>query len=323
MIGTLVVLGLLAVGAEAAPAEAGDDPALTIEPCVDVDEATVRGVMELELRDARARGAMLPTSVSVRCVDAGQEIRVEPWDAPEPVGLRTIQLSPGEDAAAPAARQARSRELALAVAELIRRRQISPPAPPATPPPTPPPPAVPALVVASTQPAETGRWQLGILTTYDSFGGGQRFVGGDLFAAARLGRWFVAELGAGGRVGADQPLPGGLLHARAATVGVATGIRLWPQRQIGLALMLRAQEYLVQYAAEASGDSGTRTTLLGAFVLAAESRLTVALARHFALEATAAVGFPPRGIVVRIQGTESHSMSGLFVSGSLAGVLTF
>jgi hypothetical protein len=179
------------------------------------------------------------------------------------------------------------------------------------------------LVVSPAQPAEAGRWQLGILSTYDYFAGGQKFAGGDLFAAARLGRWFVAELRAGGRVGADQPLPGGRLSARAATVGAAAGIRFWPERPIGLAMMVRAQEYLVQFGAEASGDSAARTALLGAFVLAAEPRLIVVLARHFELEATAAVGFPPHGIVIRIQGIESQSMSGLLLSGSLAGVLTF
>jgi hypothetical protein len=323
LIGTVIALRLLAMSTEGAPAVVDEEPVLTLDPCVEVDETTVREVMELELWDARPRNAKLPTSVSVRCVGDAQEIRVESRSAPEQDEVRAIQLSSVADAAAPAARQARSRELALAIAELIRRREIAPPAPPATPPPPPPPPVVPALVVSPAQPAEAGRWQLGILTTYDYFGGGQRFIGGDLFTAARLGRWFVAELRAGGRVGADQPLPGGRLSARAATVGAAAGIRFWPERLIGFELMLRAQEYLVQFRAEASGDSAARTALLGAFVLAAEPRLIVALARHFELEATAAVGLPPRGIVVRIQGTDRQSMSGLVLSGSLAGVLTF
>jgi hypothetical protein len=87
--------------------------------------------------------------------------------------------------------------------------------------------------------------------------------------------------------------------------------------------MLRAQEYLVQFRAEAPGQDGARTALLGAFVLAAEPRFIVALTRRFALEAGPAVGFPPRGIVVRTQGTQTQSVSGLLLSASLVGVLTF
>jgi hypothetical protein len=305
----------------------GEEPVLTIDPCVEVDEATVREVMDLELGDAGGRDETLPTSVSVRCVDDEQEIRAEPWASSEPGGIRTIRLSHAADAADPVARAARSRELALAIAEIIRRRGIAPARPRETPTPSPlPAPAVPMVAVSPAQPAETppGRWQIGISPTYDDFAGGQSLAGGDLFMASRLGRWLLAEVRAGGRVAAEQPLPGGHLSARAATVGVAAGVLFWPEsRPLGVALMLRAQEYLVQFRADASGEGGTHTALLGAFVLAAEPRLIVALTRRCALEATAAVGFPPRGIVVRTQGIQTHSVSGLVLSAGLAGVLRF
>jgi hypothetical protein len=323
----VLALQLLAVTTDGAPAVLGEEPVLTIDPCVEVDEATVREVMGIELGDARGRDAMFPASVSVRCVGDGQEIRAEPWASSEPGGIRTVQLSPAADAAGPVARAARSRELALAIAEIIRRRGIPLAPPHETPTPAPLPVlAAPVVVVAPAQPSggSPGRWQLGVSPTYDYFAGGQSLAGGDLFMAARLGRWLLAEVRAGGRIAAEQPLSNGYLSSRAATVGLAAGILFWPaSRPLGAALMLRAQEYLVQFRADTSGDAGTRTALLGAFVLAAEPRVIVALTRRFALQATAAVGFPPRGIVVRTQGIQARSMSGLVLSASLAGVLTF
>lgn len=322
MIGTIIFLGILAAGTDA-PRELGEEPVLSVDPCVEVDQTTVLEVMDLELRDARARNLTLPSSVRVRCVGETQEIRLGSGPSREDDEVRTIHLAPVADAAAPAARQARSRELALAIAELIRRREITAPALPVTPTPLPPQPAVPALVAPPAQSTEVGRWQLGILSTYEHFAGGQEFIGGDLFVTSRLGHRLLAELGAGVRAGEGQTLPDGRLSVRAATVGAAVGVLLWPEtRPVGLAMMVRAQEYLVQFRAEGSGEGGMRTALLGAFVLAAEPRLFVAVARHFALEATAAVGFPVRGIAVRTRGAETRSVSGLLLSGSLAGVLT-
>jgi hypothetical protein len=315
--GTVIALWLLAAGIDAATTEVDEGPALTIDPCVDVDAAKV---MDLELRDARAHNASLPASVSVRCVGEGQEIRIEPSSSPEEEGVRTIELPLVADDAAPAAHQARSRELALAIAELIRRLAAPPPPPP------PPPPPIPALVVSPTRPPERSpaRWQLGILPTFEYFTGGQKFAGGDLSVAARLHRWFFAELRAGGRVGSDQPLPGGRLTAWATTVGAAAGlVFLTDNHPVGGTIALRAQEYLVAFRTEELGQDGSQTARLGAFVLAAEPRLLVALTRRFSMEAAAAVGFTPHGIVVRTQGMEKQSTSGLLVSGSLGAVLTF
>jgi hypothetical protein len=348
LIGTAVALALFALGTGEMSAAGDQPPALTIDPCVAVDEATVRQVMELELRGARS----LPTSVTVRCIDGAQEIRIRRRTSREGENVRTIQLVPLMDDDAPAAYQARSRELALAIAELVRRQDGAPPPEPPAPPPAPPaapaPPAPPALplappapsppvppppaeasVVAASAPAEVDsprrRWQVGILSTLEYFSGGQKLAGGDLFLAARLGRWFLAELRVGGRLGiGDEPLPGGQLTARAGSAAGAVGINLWtPRRTLGAAFVLRGQGYLVQFRADGSNVPGTRTALLGAVALAAEPRLMVALRQWLYLEAAAAVGFLPRGITVRIQGAESRSVSGLFVSGSLGGGLTF
>jgi hypothetical protein len=322
--GEAVALALFALGTVEMPAAGDQRSTLTIDPCVRVDEATVRQLMELELRGTRS----LPASVTVRCIDGAQEIRVQPRVAPDREEVRTIQLVYLVDEDAPAARQARSRELALAIAELVRSQDSGPAPPPElAPPPEPPasPPPAAASLAAASAPAKVRRperrWQLGILSTVDYFSGGQKLSGGDLFLAARAGRWFLAELRLGGRLGiGDEPLPGGHLTARAGAAAVAVGGGLWTtKRTLGTAFVLRGQGYLVQFRAEGTSVPEARTALLGAVVLAAEPRLMVAVGQWLYLEAAAAVGLLPRGIAVRIQGAESRSLSGVFVSGNLGG----
>jgi hypothetical protein len=325
----VIALGLLALAADVAVPPVGQGSSLTIDPCVEVDEATVREVMDLELGGVHGDDETRPAAVFVGCVADGQEIRIEPWASSQPGGARIIRLSPA-DGTLPVARAARSRELALAIAEIIRRRATAPAPPPEAVPPSAPsvpatpsvsaPPAHPTRPTEETQP---DRWQLGVSPTYDYFDGGKRLAGGDLFMGARLGRWLLAEVRAGGRIAAEQAVPGGSLSAHATTVGVAIGVLFWPaSRRGGAALMLRAQEYWVQFRLGLD-DGRTHTSLLGALALAAEPRLIVALTHRWALAATAGIGFLPHGIIVRTQGVQTQSVSGLVLSASLAGVFTF
>jgi hypothetical protein len=322
--GTLLALSLVLLGVDdQTPAVVAEAPSLTIDACIAVDQATVRQVMELEISDAR----LLPASVSVRCVAGAQEIRIQRSDALDQEDVRTIHMVPVADGDTPAERQARSRELALAIAEFVRR-----PGPAARPPenlpaPVPPSPVpVPVLAITSTPATEApeGRWQLGILWTFEHFSRGQGLMGADLFVASRLGRWYLAELHIGGRQGGDQTLADERLTTRAAAVAAAAGVSLWSKRRVfGGALMLRAQGYLVQFRFGSSGEGRLETANLGAFALALEPRLMVALTRRFSLQASAAAGLVPRGITVRIQGVETQSMSGVAVSANLAGVFNF
>ena len=157
---------------------------LAIDPCVGADEETVRKLLDLELRGNPVGTATMPESVTVRCVEGAEEIRVSPWAALGPEGVRTIQL-PSRDDADPAARQGRSRELALAIAELIRRLETNHPAALPQAPvraqgssagtavvPTPPP--------AQVQARGQDRWQVGAAWAGEAFGGGARLMGGDV-----------------------------------------------------------------------------------------------------------------------------------------------
>ena len=173
--GTLLALSLVLMGGDdQTPAVVTEGPALAIDACIAVDQATVRQVMELEIPDAR----LLPASVSVRCVDGAQEIRIRRSDLLDQEDVRTIHIAPTADDDTPAERQARSRELALAIAEFVRWPGPSARAPQNPPAPLPPPPApVPAPAIATASDVPEGRWQLGILCAFEHFSRGQNLMG--------------------------------------------------------------------------------------------------------------------------------------------------
>jgi hypothetical protein len=324
LIASALALVLFAMHGKAIADAAEETPAVELDRCLNVDEVVVRNLVALELRDVHAANGTASLSVGVRCTDGGQEIRVEPWASRGEDGIRAIDL-PATDNADPAAHEARSRELALAIAELIRRLQITHPL--ASQPPRPPPAAtnsVNIVVPATPHDGSGGRWRLGAQSSFESFAGGQRLAGGDLFVAVRIGPWILADVRIGGRLGGEGGSPSVPLTARAGTATLAGGLNLSSsQRAIGGALFVRAQGYLVEYRAELSGDPELRTLVLGAFVVALEPRLFVAVNRHVSLTAAVAAGAPVHGIVVRTQGTEAGSLSGLLLSSNLGAVITF
>jgi hypothetical protein len=299
------------------------NPVLDIDACVEVDDASVENLVDLELRDARRGERDAPISVGVRCLEDAQEIRVEPWASQGADGIRTIAL-PAADDADPAAREARSRELALAIAELIRRLEITRPLHPR---PQPPPPPPPVPVIVSTPPTAEeprGRWQLAALSSFEAFTGGQKLAGGDIAVAVAIGRLLLTEVRLGGRLVDAETPPLARLTGRAGTAALAAGPNVWSrQRTVGFALMLRAQGYAIEYRAESPGEGGSRTSRLGALTVAVEPRLLVALSPRISLAAAVGVGVPLHGIVVRAQGTETDSLTGVVVCANLGAALTF
>ena len=325
-----VVVALFAARDEPIPNTAERNPALALDPCVDVDESAVRDLIDLELSGARGRNVTVPISVVVRCIDGATEMRVEPWASLGYQAARTIDL-PTTALADPAAQQARSRELALAIAELIRRLEITHPLPsqqqvqPQQDQQQPPPRALPPVVASSPPLSDRpgGRWQLALVSSFDYFTGGQWLAGGDVSGAAPIGRWFLVELRLGGRLADGETLPGARLTARAGTAAAGAGVNHWSRhRSVGLALMFRAQGYGVEYRVESPGG-GSRSALLGAFVVVVEPRLLIAITPRVFLTAAVAAGVPLHGVIVRAQGAETESLSGLALSGNLGVVLTF
>lgn len=322
MTGSIVALVLFAVGSEAIPDAIEHSLPLDIDPCVGVDASALRNLVELELRDSRAGHVAVPVSVGVRCVDDAQEIRVEPWASRGDDGIRTIELPAAADADS-AAQEARSRELALAIAELVRRLEITRPLAPA-PPPSPPPGSPPVVIPVTPPPPEVtpGRPQLALLSSFDAFTGGQKLAGGDVCVAAPIGRWLVAEVRIGGRILTGATSPAGLT-ARAGTAAVAAGLNFSSRRPVGYVLMLRAQGYAIDYRLDPAADGGARTARLGAFVAVLESRLLLAVTYRLSVAAAVAAGLPIHGIVVRSQGAMTESLTGLALSAHLGAMVTF
>ncbi len=201
--------------------------------------------------------------------------------------------------------------------------------PPAQLPPSPQPLAPVSVAASATSPARPAAgpgpsWHVGVRSSFDYFSGGMALVGGDIFVASSWGRWFVAEVGAGGRVGADEPLSSGQLTTYAATVAAAAGLELASRcRLAGSAVVVQAQAYLVHFNVEQSGERPEPTALLDAWTVAVEPRLALALTRRLSLAASAGVGYSLRPIIIREQGITRPSMSGLVLSAHVGGGFSF
>jgi hypothetical protein len=318
--GTLLALSLILLGVDGQPPmDVVRVINLSVDACIAVDQETVRRVMELEISDAH----LLPVSVNVRCLEGAQEIRISRPGSPAQEDVRTVPIAPVSENETPAERQARSRELALSIAEFVRWPGAKPQSPQA-PQPTPALPTVVPEVAAISSEIPEGRWQLGLMYAYERFAHGHSLMGGDVFIGSRLGRWYLAEVRIGGRWGSDDLNAGQHLTTRAASVAAVAGLGLWSKGHVwGGALVLRAQGYLAQVRGDASPESRFSTGTLGALAFLVEPRLMVALTHHLFLQASAAVGWVPQGIAVRVQGVEAQGISGIAWSANLAGGITF
>jgi hypothetical protein len=206
-------------------------PQITIDSCVAVDPAEVRRLAAVELDTGN--GATTPASyvVIVGCQDTSQYLRLIDTKRGL-IASRTIDLSASREEN----RDARVRELALAIAELLRRAELTPgaaaPAAANSAPQDSAPQSIEetaptdsgevlespggATQVAATQPispptsdrAKPGQtpdgprpWlaELGVTAVAVSWTEGQALFGADLTGRVHLGRWLIAELRTGGR----------------------------------------------------------------------------------------------------------------------------
>src|SRR5258708_15264228 len=122
-----LILAQLAVTAAASSGSV--DPALgpaiglTVDACVDADRDELRRLLEVEYRGPLADGERTDlTQVIVRCTEERNEVRVLVPRRPRET-VRTVDLS----GLGPVAKEAKTRELALVIAELVRSAQASEP----------------------------------------------------------------------------------------------------------------------------------------------------------------------------------------------------
>jgi hypothetical protein len=177
----LALAGVLVFGAAAVARAA--DVRLQMDDCALAPVDEVRRILNIELRGALVETAEA-TNVTVSCADASA-VRVTARDTATDRALeRTVALG----AAAPSAR---SRLLALSIAELVltleREREATPPPTPTPPPPSPPPPAP-----IAAPPSQKSRLQL------SAFASGQGLFAGTGFLAGgglRIAQDFPQHIG--------------------------------------------------------------------------------------------------------------------------------
>jgi hypothetical protein len=291
-----LVFSLLASTTSAVPLS------LTVDACVGVDAEEVRHLTATELlMDATDRSGL---EVLVGCHQGVQKLRVL-HTSRGLVGARVIELGDVEN------KDARHRELALAIAELVRRVPENPapaapiPAPPPLRPELQPPRAVDPLPKVSPQPPKVSGvregWaaEVALAATFVHWTANQRFVGADLVARVSVAEPFLIELRAGGRKTIRATaLSEGRIDASGFSAGLGLGCELVPELQaVGVVLGARiGADWLrysifddgrVSYSSADAADVHALGTLTGSVGLWGNSRLVVELAAGGALHSVA------------------------------------
>jgi hypothetical protein len=294
-----------------AGASASALPSITIEPCVAVDASEVRRLTAIEVSSWQGESSVGSFGVLVGCEDGGQRLRL--MDAKRgQVAERSIDLS----AVGASDRDARARELALAIAELLRRNESAEqPAPSvavdessASPTPT----------FASTPLVAPWQGELGVTAAALGWTGGGVLFGADLTGRARFGRWFIGELRAGGRSTRAISLENGSMTGRglAASVGLAVDVAPnvdWAGVSFGARLGVDWLRYAATDVAGVTydGQDGTGVSVFGT------ASAFVSLAGPLRVTLDAGVGTALHEVVIRENDETLSGLSGVVASGAL------
>ena len=289
-------------------------PTIAIDPCVEVDADEVRRLAALELNTWRAGPSAAALSVLVTCGGNVQELHLtDRVKGQETVRKLDLTASSGTD------RDAKTRELALAIAELLRRVQVDS-TPESARAPTPPPIARERPHAAATS-GDTGtnarpfRLELGAAGRGTTWTGGEVLLGADLSARTHLNRWLIAEL----RVGCGKTRPveldSGTLDANGMTAAAGVALDVSPSwRSAGLALGTRLGAEWLRYAAidRRGVPYGGRDA--GALTAAGTVNAFVALSAPLCLTVDAAVGGALHSIAIRDNGQKVSRLGGVLLS---------
>ena len=295
--------------------EIGPPPAITVDPCIEVDAEEVRRLTAMELRTWRWRTSPETFEVLAVCRDGIEELRLNNRSRGN-VTVRTIDLGAplGDD------RDAKARELALAIAELLRRADMesTPEASPVSHPPVPPPAKEP--VAAQAVAPDTKPWsiELGVSGVIAGWTGGEMLFGADVAGRAHIARFVIVELRLGGRKSRPVDLADGSLDGRGVAAAVGLSFDATPGvRQAGVSFGARLGVDWLRYAAidreelpfdgaDATAVNVTGTTT-GFVVLSGALCLTV----------DASVGGALHAVVIREEEEAISSMRGVLLSGAV------
>jgi hypothetical protein len=281
---------------------------LTVDACVDADREELRRLLEVEYRGPLADGERSDlTQVIVRCTEERNEVRVLVPRRPKET-VRTVDLS----GLGPVAKGAKTRELALVIAELVRSAQTSEPVVETIPAPRTPDKVSPLSSAPS-------RWtQVGALFTAEKYSGGQAQLGPGMAARFAVTRYFITELRVGARWAESLGSPDGSINSRGFVGGIGAGIDAFPdQSRAGLLLMARAEVEWLRVQGNDSGAAIGRSASGAAVVASAAPCGWIALGHSLRVLAEPAVLVPIHTLVIEDQGERVSSLSGVGVAATL------
>jgi hypothetical protein len=308
--------GLAAAPASVAVAvdpDLGPPVGLTIDECVDADRDELRRLLEVEYRGRLADGARNDaTQVVVQCTEGSNQVRLSVAGRPREI-VRTVDLS----SLGPVAREAKTRELVLVIAELVRSVEV--------PEPVSEPITVPRVPEKAPLLSErSGGTQIGALFTAEKYSGGQSQVGPGLAARFALTRYFTAELRVGARWAESVGAPDGTITGRGFVGGAGVGVDAFPgHARAGLVVMARAEvEWLRIQGID--GETAEGRAASGAAVIASAAPCGwIALGPSLRVLAEPALLVPIHTLLVEDQGQRASALAGVGVAATLGVVAHF
>jgi hypothetical protein len=311
-----VVIALPFVLLVTADAEPRAMPAIAIDSCVDVDAEEVRRLAAVELVTSWFGSAMAGLDVAVGCREEAQELRVTDRTSGR-VTKRSIDLN----ARFETDRAAKTRELALAIAELVRRAELDgkPLARPESSPEREKSPRAKRKDDAAVS-AESRPWraELGMAGTAVRWAGGEAMFGVDVAGRVRFGSRWIAELRLGGRKTRPVELRGGRLDAQGISATAGLSLDVAPTLDgAGIAIGARVGADWLRYSAvDADGNQygGGDAAALSA---SAGATAFIELSRPLCLTADTAIGTALHRVAITDNGERVSGMRGVLVSGAL------
>jgi hypothetical protein len=312
-VSAVFALSLLSGAAVAAPVP------VTIDACVAVDPEEVRRLTAIELLGDESDRAQL--EVLVGCRGGLQTVRLLH-------ATRGVIDSRSVDPGMTDAQDARNRELALAIAELLRRAPEQAAAvPEATPAPQVAAPAapVPDAVQPAAPPSEhcaiaCERWstEFGLAAMLVHWSSGHRLLGADLWVRVPLGARFVSEFRAGGRrTLAATALSDGSIDAGGFGAAAGLGFDVTPAlRFVGVTVGARLGFDWLRYAiVDDAGATYGGADAADVHAMAVATAF-VALSEHLRLNCELAAGGALHPIVIRDNGQDVSGVRGMMALGA-------
>jgi len=291
---------------------------ISIDDCVDADREEIVRLLAIELA-AGSAGAPAPRGIVVTCTEQRDIVRLYDPENPQQ-SSRILDLS----AWGVAARKARTRELSLVIAELLREPDN---VPKKSAPPRAEPPRLERARVERAQPprtSEQARVEIALLLGAEKYSGGhaQLGIGGGLRLGAPGPLVFDVRVGARGVQ--TVLAPAGEIHAVGFVSAMGVGVDLFPDTgKAGLAAMGRLElDWIfargsVSGSSRATARSANGVALIGSIAASA----WFSLSRRLRLVAEPALLLPIKPLSLEDRAADVSAISGIGAAAALGLLL--